>query len=134
MSLVDIDPEEFAERHRSALFAFLDHVLTHANYAYTSDFEAAFKEVLATFDAYVRPKITGDPPPDMGLEYFGRSHNFVTAQCSLLLLFAHEMSRRVDRKQLDDAGELLAQLWKSLAMTYEQFFGTIPPYLLRLPR
>ncbi|GIW76752.1 MAG: hypothetical protein KatS3mg104_1815 [Phycisphaerae bacterium] len=126
----NVDPIQFAERHRAALYHLVDHILTHAGAIYTSDFEEQVKEVIDTFDAYAGRTIGFEPQhPDDGLDHAYRSHSFVTAQGAALLVFAHAATRMAVEGQNQALRALVDALWTEIDRLYRQFFDTVPPYL-----
>jgi hypothetical protein len=120
-----------AQEHARAIQRLTDHLLVDYADRFDVDLEDHVRELKQTFDRFCGSLSEPGQPgayPRWHLSEPMLEHNYVTAMCSSLLIFAHEVSILQVRGSVDSLEEPLKRLWRELDNRYRAFFSEAPPY------
>jgi hypothetical protein len=115
-------PDDLARNHVDSINALNEYLLECCPDRFNSEMQARVQAIFISFREFCG--VTPDHGQLLDLRYdsaLGR--NYIVAQCSLLLAFAHVAAASAERNDVIAVQRFVEKLWEDLSKCYNAFFG-----------
>ena len=120
-------PKNAAHNHIEQIYRLVGLLQQRCPDRFDHEIEEVIDDVLDSFDQFQATKSPSDDPHE-NLYDDSLSRNYITAQCTLFLVFIN----KVDQLTIGTPSPIrmeLDQLWKNLQIQYQHFFAKEAPHL-----
>ena len=122
-----MEHHDLAQDHVNAIYALSEYLLESCGDRFTKELDDRVQSLHRSFDAYRGIEVAPAGLADVKYENaLGR--NYLVAQCSLLLAFAHEAKHLIEAGDSDPLKDIVSKLRSDLSACYEKFFGLNLPF------